>query len=239
MSKAALRNRTTPDEGRTERTGPRSMQHPSLETIAKRLIELSRCGQQDLELCSQIVRRVMGGQPVSPTALSSSLQMSQRDLSHRLACLPDVEVDQRGEILGWGFTLVPTAHQVQIRGKQLFAWCAFDTIQFPPALHVEAHIQSTCPQTGSPIRFAITSEGEVRHLTPTQACMSLIVPDQCGHEGNTPSVRTTFCEQSLFFQSEEAASMFLAGHPEALLLSLEEAAWLARLIAQNCLQESR
>jgi alkylmercury lyase len=183
------------------------MQHPSLETIAKRLIELSRCGQQDL--------------------------------SHRLACLPDVEVDQRGEILGWGFTLVPTPHQVQIRGKQLFAWCAFDTIQFPPALPVEAHIQSTCLQTGSPIRFAITSEGEVRHLTQTQACMSLIVPDQCGNEGDTPSVRTMFCEQSLFVQSEEAASTFLADHPEAFLLSLEEAARLARLITQNCLPESR
>src|SRR5260370_37565236 len=44
----------------------------------------------------------------------------------------------------------------------------------------------------------------------------------------------TFCQQSLFFRSKQAASTFLADHPEALLLSVEEAASVGRLVAQSC-----
>jgi alkylmercury lyase len=215
------------------------MQQLSLETITKRLFELSCCGQEDLELCSQIVSRVIAGKPIIPTTLSSSLQMNQHQLSQRLARLSDVEVDDMGQILGWGFTLVPTPHQIQIRGKQLFAWCAFDTIQFPPALHVEAQVQSTCSETSCPIRFVVTSEGEVRDLTPAQAQMSLLLPDPGSSNRSITSVRITFCQQSLFFQSEQAASTFLATHPTALLLSLEEAAIMGRLIAQRCSRTPR
>jgi len=48
--------------------------------------------------------------------------------------------------------------------------------------------------------------------------MSLIVPAERGD-----CTRATFCQQSLFFQSEQAAATFLVGHPDALLLSVEEA----------------
>ncbi|GLV55937.1 hypothetical protein KDH_27810 [Dictyobacter sp. S3.2.2.5] len=40
-----------------------------------------------------------------------------------------------------------------------------------------------------------------------------------------------FCEQSLFFQSEEAASPWMALHPDAVLLSVEEAARLGYMVA--------
>ena len=59
--------------------------------------------------------------------------------------------------------------------------------------------------------------------------MSLIVPAQ-----RSDCMRATFCQQSFFFQSEQAAATFLADHPEALLLSVEEAASVGRLVAQSC-----
>ena len=46
-------------------------------------------------------------------------------------------------------------------------------------------------------------------------------------------VRETFCHQSLFFRSEQAASTFLADHPEAILLSVEEAALVGSWVAQS------
>jgi alkylmercury lyase len=224
------------------------MHHPPLEAIATRLLEHARCAEQDLDLCSHIASAVLSGKPFTPTVLASSLSTNQHDLSQRLARLPGVEFDHRGRILGWGFTLVPTSHQVRIGGKQLFAWCAFDTIQFPPALHVEAQIHSTCPVTGAPIQFVVTTEGEIQDLTEAQARLSLLIPEHCVTSGNTrlivpehdgkgegiPRGCPAFCEQSLFFQSEEAASTFLTMHPQAMLLSLEEAAQLARLITQHC-----
>ena len=210
------------------------MPHVSLETIARQLSDLARCGPQDL--CGQIVQQVRRGKPVTRAALATSLETSQHDLSHRLAHLPDVEVDQQGNILGWGLTLVPTPYQVQMGDQSLFTWCAFDTIQFPPTLQAEVHVQSTCAATGQPISFVVTAEGNIRDLTPAEAHMSLIVPAQgCGSSGGD-SVRTAFCEQSLFFHSEQAASTFLAAHPEAELLSLEEAATLGKLVTQSCLR---
>lgn len=163
--------------------------------------------------------------------LQTSLQLSQTVLGQRLAKLPDTEFDPAGNIVGWGVTLVPTAHRFQIRGQQLYTWCAFDTVLFPPSLRVPAQVQSMCPTTGHLITFVATPEGVIKELTPTSAVLSLILPAK-----RSDCVRGTFCEQSLFFQSEQAASPFLAAHPEAVLLSVEEAASVGRLVAQNCLK---
>ncbi len=204
------------------------MPYPSLETIAERLSEQLRCEQEDL--CRPIVQQVTRGKPVAPATLRASLQVSQNELEQRLAKLPpDVEFDRAGNIVGLGTTLVPTAHRFQLGGQLLYTWCAFDTVLFPPSLHVEAQVQSTCPVTGQPITFVATPEGTVLDLLPTRGVMSLIVPAQRGD-----CSRATFCQQSLFFQSEQAAATFLADYPDVLLLSVEEAAYVGRLVAQTC-----
>jgi alkylmercury lyase len=213
-------------EGRKEGKG--YMQHPSLETIAERLSEQLRGAQEDL--CRPIVQQVTCGKPVAPASLRASLQVSQDELEQRLARLsPDVEFDRAGNIVGLGATLVPTSHRFQIGGKLLYTWCAFDTVLFPTSLHVEAQIQSTCPVTGQSITFVATPEGTVQDLFPVGSVMSLIVPAERGD-----CTRATFCQQSLLFQSEQAAATFLAGHPDVLLFSVEEAAYVGRLVAHTC-----
>ncbi len=208
------------------------MHRPALETIAERLSGQLRCEQEDL--CRPIVQQVTRGKPVTPASLRASLQVSQDELEQRLAKLPpDVEVDRAGNIVGLGVTLVPTSHRVQLGGKHLYTWCAFDTVLLPPSLHVEAQVQSTCPVTGQPITFIATPEGVIRDLFPASGVMSLIVPAQ-----RADCTRATFCQQSLFFQSEQAASTFLADHPEALLLSIEEAAYVGQLVAQSCTKDA-
>jgi alkylmercury lyase len=205
------------------------MQHPPLETIAKRLSMLLYCEQEDL--CRPIIQHVARGKPVTKADLQVSLHLSQDELEQRLAHLPDTEFDQQGNILGWGVTLLATSHQFQLEGKALYTWCAFDTVLFPPSLQAEAQVQSTCPITGHPITFVATPAGIVKHLTPASSVMSLIVPEQ-----RSDCVRGTFCQQSLLFQSEQAASPWLAAHPEALLLTVEEAAYVGKLVAQNRLR---
>jgi alkylmercury lyase len=71
-----------------------------------------------------------------------------------------------------------------------------------------------------------TPEGVVMKLTPATAIMSLIVPAE-----RRDCVRSTFCEQSLFFRSQQGADGFLATHPEALILSIGEAAYVGKLVA--------
>jgi alkylmercury lyase len=202
------------------------MQHPPLETIAKRLSVLLFCEQEDL--CRPIIQQVARGKPVTKADLQGSLRLSMEELEQRLAHLPDTEFDHSGNIIGWGVTLLPTSHKFQLDGKALYTWCAFDTVLFPPSLQRSAHVQSSCAQTGYTISFVATPDGEVKDLTPTGSVMSLILPAE-----RSECVRETFCYQSLFFQSEQAASTFLDDHPEAILLSVEEAAQVGRLVAQS------
>ena len=208
------------------------MQHLSLETIVERLSEQLRCEQEDL--CRPIVHQVTRGKPVAPATLRASLQVSQNELEQRLGEFPDIEFDRTGNIVGLGVTLVPTSHRFQIGGKLLYTWCAFDTVLFPPSLYVEAQVQSTCPVTGQPITFVATPEGTVRDLLQASSVMSLIVPAEGGD-----CTRATFCQQSLLFQSEQAASTFLTTHLEALILSVEEAAYVGRLVAQTCSMDAK
>jgi alkylmercury lyase len=202
------------------------MKHPPLETMAKRLSALLYCEQEDL--CRPIIQHVARGKPVTKADLQISLHLSPDELERRLAHLPDTEFDQQGNILGWGVTLLPTPHQFQLDGKSLYTWCAFDTVLFPPSLQRSAQVQSSCAQTGHPIAFVATPEGVVKDLTPAGSVLSLILPAE-----RSECVRETFCYQSLFFRSEQAASTFLASHSEAILLSVEEAALVGRWVAQS------
>jgi alkylmercury lyase len=202
------------------------VQHPSLETIATQLAEQLQCEQEDL--CLPILHQVTRGKPIGIAALAASLQVSQEDVEQRLLRLPDTEYDSYGNILGWGVTLVPTRHRFQLHGQSLYTWCAFDTVLFPPSLLAEAQVQSTCPVTGHLITFVATPSGTIKDLAPASSVMSLIIPAE-----RSECVRATFCEQSLFFESQQVASTWRIAHPEAILLSIDEAALVGRLVAET------
>ena len=200
------------------------MPNLSLEALARRLSEQLQCEQE--ELCLPILLQVSRGKPLPKSTLATSLDISQDELDQRLTRLPDTEFDREGQVVGWGVTLVPTRHRFEVDGQSLYTWCAFDTVLFPPTLGDTAQVHSTCPATGQRITFVATPGGVVKELTPASAIMSLIVPVE-----RRDCVRATFCEQSLFFRSEQAAAGFLATHPEALILSIEEAAHVGKLVA--------
>jgi alkylmercury lyase len=196
-----------------------------LDLLATQLAAHLDCTQD--VACQQIMQAIaQSGQPLAPASLAAHLQMSQEDVSAHLACIPDTEFDEEGRIVGWGITLVPTQHQLVLSERTLFTWCAFDTVLFPPLLTLTAQVQSVCAASGQPIRFRAGPAG-IAELTPTTAVLSLILPDT-----RCDCVRGTFCQQSLFFQSEKVACAWLASHPEALLLSIEEAATVGQSIAR-------
>ncbi len=74
------------------------MQHPPLETIAKRLSALLYCEQEDL--CRPIIQQVARGKPVTKADLQVSLHLSPDELERRLEDLPDTEFDHSGNIVG-------------------------------------------------------------------------------------------------------------------------------------------
>ncbi len=201
------------------------MHQSCLDTLATRLAAHLDCTQD--VACRSIMQAIAEtGRPLPLVHLARLLQMSQEKLAAHLAHVPDTEYDRQGNIVGWGITLLPTQHQFRLGVRPLFTWCAFDTVLFPPLLQVEAHVQSVCEASGQPITFVATPEG-IADLLPATSVLSLIPPaERCD------CVRGTFCQQSLFFHSGDAASTWMALHPEAVLLSVEEAAAVGQRIAR-------
>lgn len=208
------------------------MNYASLDPLAQQLAAHLDCTQD--VACQYIMQALVEtGQPLSLIHLATRLQMSQENLAAHLARVPDTEFDEQGNIVGWGVTLLPTQHQFRLKKHPLFTWCAFDTVLFPPLLALEAHVQSKCAATDQPVTFVATRSGEITGLLPATSVLSLILPaERCD------CVRGTFCEQSLFFHSEEAASPWMALHPDAVLLSIQEAAVLGHLVAKMWPHES-
>ena len=180
------------------------MPHSSLDALATRLLESLRRERADLNrTISDLLAR---GKPIEKTALAAALHLSPEELEQRLVRLPDLEYDQQGHIVGWGITLVPTRHRFQIHGQDLFTWCAFDTVLYPPQLRAEAQVQSLCPVTGRSISFVATPDGNVKNLIQDSCVLSLIIPTEQRNCG-----RADFCERSLFFWEAQAASSLSSG----------------------------
>jgi alkylmercury lyase len=204
--------------------GKEAMTPLPLETIASRLAST-------LQLQDAVGRHVMRrlwetGAPIAPADLAALTQMSPKELAAHLSPLADIEFDAQSRIVGWGLTLVPTRHRLLRPEQVLYTWCAFDTVLVLAVLQQSARVQSSCAATGEPISFEVMAAGTITEQLPHQAHLSLVLP----HE-QRQAERSLFCVQSLFFASEQAAGPWLAAHPEAISLSLEEAMAVAQRVA--------
>ncbi len=202
------------------------MQKTQLEAIAQAVCKRQERYQRHTYLFDQLVQLLVQGQPVAPELLASRLHRHLDEVRSILQAHPEMEYDEQGNLVGSGLTLVPTAHQLQVEQRTLFAWCAFDTLTYPVELHLSAEVTSRCPVTGSSIHLTVTPE-QVRDLDPAEAQVSLVVDvaGGCGH-----NVREDVCNYGHFFASREAAFRWQAAHHEAVILSVEEAYQVGKLI---------
>ena len=202
------------------------MQDTRLQAIAKAVCKRQERYQRNTLLFAQLVRLLVQGQPVAPELLARRLHRDLDEVRSILRAHPELEYDARGNLVGSGLTLVPTAHQFQVEQRTLFAWCAFDTLTYPVELHLSAQVTSRCPVTGSSIQLTVTPE-QVLDLDPGAAQVSLVVdvaPECCSN------VRQDVCNYGHFFASREAALLWQAAHSQAVILSVEEAYQVGRLV---------
>jgi hypothetical protein len=91
-----------------------------------------------------------------------------------------------------------------------------------------SQVSATCPATGRLIQLTVT-EQTIADLDPPGAVLSLRLP---GEITNARNVQATICAYGHFFVDHEHALTWPGQHPEAVLLPVEEAAHLARTIAE-------
>jgi len=56
------------------------------------------------------------------------------------------------------FSAVPTAYRVEASGRWWYANCAWDAFGVCAALHVDGHIETSCPDCGEPIAVEVRGE---------------------------------------------------------------------------------
>src|SRR5262245_30459320 len=191
-------------------------------TIADRL-----CGTHE-HVCVALIRQLTSGQPVSSADLAASLTMDEPAVGAVLQKMSDVDYDAFGNVVGFGLSLIPTAHQFTINGQTLYTWCALDTFLYTALLDLPAHVVSHCPVTARPIALAMTPQG-ISELRPASSVISVAIPDG----SITDCRRSAFCNHGHFFATAEAGALWLGNHPNGVILPIAGAHRLGRLLADH------
>ena len=83
----------------------------------------------------EIKKLLINGRPVKHEEIAAALNIPVEDVPDLLKKMPDIELDEAGNVRGSGITLNTTHHNFYIKGHHLYTWCAFDTLFFPVILN--------------------------------------------------------------------------------------------------------
>jgi alkylmercury lyase len=176
----------------------------------------------------EVYRRLAEATPAPAEEIAARTGDDVRRVRALLDMWPGVFLDDDGRVIGfWGLTtrrLSPT-HRFRIGERELYAWCAWDTLFLPGILGQTAHIESTCPTTGESISLVVSPERVVGTSHPN-AVVSFLTPER----HFDADVIEGFCHFVHFFASDAAGETWTERHPGTFLLSLEEAFELGRMV---------
>jgi alkylmercury lyase len=189
-------------------------------------------GRDFLEIVPPTVDLLARTKEASLEEIAAATDKSPEEVRAALERFPSAEWDEQGRVVGLGLTLRLTPHRLELEGRTLFAWCALDALLFPVLLGRPARIESPCRGTGDPVHIEVTPAG-IEAVEPPSAVVSIVAAR------DLTNFRRVSCNNAHFFSSPEAASRWLEKHPEATILSVEDAFRLGRLIAEGLTDISR
>ncbi len=178
-----------------------------------------------------LYRELAKGSPVSAEQFADALGVPAsraRELleSDSIGCL--VYPDEEGRVLGFGgLAAAPMSHKLGLGGRNLWTWCAWDSLFIPEILGEDAQVESRDPESGASIRLTITPDG-VRSREPETTVVSFVALDADLFNSSASNVMASFCHFVFFFESPESGEAWVAKHPGTFLLTLDEAADLAK-----------
>jgi alkylmercury lyase len=133
--------------------------------------------------------------------------------------------DEDGRVIGFlGLSVVEFGeHRIELDGRRLTAWCAWDTLFLPGLLGRSARVRSRCPVTGETISLTVSSDGP-SGLRPAATVLSFMAPER----PFDADVLRSFCQFVHFFASQTAADEWIAQHPGTFTLSIDDGFELGR-----------
>ncbi len=192
-----------------------------LDQVTEEIVNaFPRLSAADQTLALRLYRLLAEGEPVSRERLAQTVNMPVAEVSRTLSNWPGVYDDENHNIIGfWGLTIKEMRHRLDVNGKTLYTWCAWDTLFIPELLNATADVTSTCAATGETIRLAI-SPTAAKDLEPSYVVVSFLIPDKTKFQEN---LTASFCHFVYFFRDREVGKQWVAKHAGTFLLSLEEA----------------
>ena len=167
-----------------------------------------------------LYRRLAKGSPVALSEIAAEINVPITHLVLRVESWPGVYYDDERRIIGyWGLSLKPMSHHLRVDGRELFAWCAWDTLFLPALLGQTAEVLSVCRASGEAVRLCV-SHRAVERAEPREMVVSFLFPDESAVRHD---VISNFCHYVHFFVSKKGAQHWLAQNSGAFLLSLDEA----------------
>lgn len=172
---------------------------------------------EGFELLPHAIRRLSEGSPVAADALADSVEWPVQKVETVLRSMQGTDWDPDGRLAGFGLTLRPTRHRFIVEGRDLYTWCAADTLLFTVLLGTPTVTGSACPATGQAITVQLDGDRLVS-VDPPEAVVTERRCDQVGAD-----FRAQICDHGHFFASPEAASGWAGDHPDGEVRSVADA----------------
>lgn len=207
---------------------------PSSELIAgwmrAAVPQLDRTQQQ---VALTLTRLLTTGEPVLPGRVSAELALTQAAVDAAIADLRTVSCDDSGRVTSaCGLTLSKTDHQIRwmdAPATQLYTWCAWDPFLLADLVGGPLASMSICPVTKERITVRLDAGGSWRAKPPTTV-LSFSLADL----SRVGSIGEAFCPLLRFLASSAVGADWTARHDNVILLSIEDAAELARAVNRMC-----
>ncbi len=202
---------------------PTSITGSLAQKVADAFPDLSATEQKRIAL--GLYRLLAEGEPVSSDRVAQHLDLSTNLVREVFDSWPAVYFDDEKSVIGfWGLAVQETPHRFKVDGRQLYAWCAWDSLFIPELLGKTADVESTCPISGETISLTV-GPTRVENFSPDGAVISFLSPAT----SFDMNVIAGFCHYVLFFNSEESGNKWLANHKDTVLLTLDEAREIGRV----------
>ncbi|MGH8703918.1 MAG: organomercurial lyase [Burkholderiales bacterium] len=199
--------------------------------------QLPRFSAEEQRIAVTLYRELAKGQPVDASQLGRALGASAaeaRRFLERDAIRSFVFPDEQGRVLGFGgLAAAPMHHRLEVDGRALWTWCAWDTLFIPEILGKRARVASPDPDTKALVELVVTPQ-RIESAAPEGALVSFLMPEAGDFDAGAANVMKTFCHFVFFFASSASGEHWVRKHPGTFLYSLDDAFALAkRLNARN------
>ncbi|MEJ2597512.1 MAG: organomercurial lyase [Anaerolineales bacterium] len=166
----------------------------------------------------QTLRLLAGGEPVSAEMISSKLGIPVNIAQSVFeASYGKGEWDPEGRLIGSALTLLPTQHRFNVMRKNLYTWCAHDSILLPGLLGMTAEVESPDPLNGDLIKLVITPEGPDTYSPET----AVLTTFQAAEPATGP--KSAVCTNSHYFTSRASAKTWTHDRSGVNIVTVEEA----------------